>query len=378
MSEESRSESRREVLSEFGADAAVLDELLAYNANCWDQAAFEGAPSLPLSDEAHLAVWRDYAAQAAALGVIPALQKRLVQLSFPVEEGVSTSDRYRGATLRGELPSESGALQLAAESEVELCLHPTQAGTIPVLQIADRRDFVSMVQAFTRRNEPQPIPDSMGACMISGLNNWDRIRKHRSLWAKDVSDSSDTAWSAEFKRLIPRKPEYQDRLILLSSGPYSAVPAATMGLSDNVWLEASMTIRREHECTHYFTLRVLGSMRNNLMDELIADYVGLVAAFGQYDAWRALTFLGLEDYPRTSPGGRVENYRGEPALSAGAFEVIMRLVIGAANNLESFNQSATERYAEPEAIASTILALASRTLEELAEPGAEDFLRGAV
>ena len=46
-------------------------------------------------------------------------------------------------------------------------------------------------------------------------------------------------------------------------------------------------------------------MRNNLHDELIADYAGITAAIGHYRAAWFLRFLGLEDYPTYRPGGRL-------------------------------------------------------------------------
>lgn len=67
-----------------------------------------------------------------------------------------------------------------------------------------------------------------------------------------------------------------------------------MNLSQAEWRRLSITIRLEHECTHYFTYRVLGSMRNNLLDELIADYQGIVSAIGKYRADWFLRFMGLE------------------------------------------------------------------------------------
>ena len=68
----------------------------------------------------------------------------------------------------------------------------------------------------------------------------------------------------------------------------------------------------EHECAHYLTKRVTGSMSNNLLDELLADYVGIVAAAGTYRGDWALEFLGLEDYPAYRNGARLQNYRGSP------------------------------------------------------------------
>ena len=38
-----------------------------------------------------------------------------------------------------------------------------------------REDFVFLVQSLTQRNEPEPVADSMGACIVAGYNNWDRV-----------------------------------------------------------------------------------------------------------------------------------------------------------------------------------------------------------
>jgi hypothetical protein len=72
---------------------------------------------------------------------------------------------------------------------------------------------------------------------------------------------------------------------------------ATSACDDQEWLDRSLAIRREHELTHYFTYRAFNSIRNNVFDELIADFVGLVRAFGAYRSDFALRFLGLEAYP---------------------------------------------------------------------------------
>jgi hypothetical protein len=53
------------------------------------------------------------------------------------------------------------------------------AGRVPVPVAGDRSDFVSLVQAFAERNEPAPVPESMGACIVKGFNNWDRIATFR-------------------------------------------------------------------------------------------------------------------------------------------------------------------------------------------------------
>ena len=51
---------------------------------------------------------------------------------------------------------------------------------------------------------------------------------------------------------------------------------------------------------------------NAVWDELVADAVGLYAAFGRYDLRLAELFLGIHENGYT--GGRLENYAGEENL----------------------------------------------------------------
>jgi hypothetical protein len=183
--------------------------------------------------------------------------------------------------------------------------------------------------------------------MVSGYNNWGRIR-------------GLLRQGEEFARITPHRELYQDRFILLSDGPYSAVPAAQLGLGEAAWREMSLVIRPEHECTHYFTRRLFGSMRNNLLDELIADYAGITAALGRFRADWCLRFLSA----------RLEIYRGKPPLSEGAFRILSALLKAAAENLEGFETDLDQP--------ARIAALASLRLEDLASPEAGALLENAL
>jgi hypothetical protein len=110
-------------------------------------------------------------------------------------------------------------------------------------------------------------------------------------------------------------------------------------------------------------------MRNNVLDELIADYAGLVAATGRFRASWFLRFVGLEDFPRYRPGSRLDLYRGKPQLSDGAFRVLQALLKAAAETLERF---------PPGEMAVMIPALASLRLEDLAGEDGKAALSGAV
>src|SRR6202041_1236612 len=174
-------------------------------------------------------------------------------------------------------------------------------GNMPVILAESRRDFELLVQAFTRRNEPVPVPRSMGACMVSGYNNWDRVAALRK---EHAASGAREPWADAFARIRADKTLYQDRFILLSSDPYSAVAAHVLGIAPSGWLSHSIAIRLEHECMHYCTLRLFGSMRNALFDELIADYFGIRAALGFFRSDWLLTFWGLESFPAYRAGGR--------------------------------------------------------------------------
>ena len=370
---------RAGVLRAHGAREAEVAELLEYGRNTFDT---RSAPSqLPMADEPFVAAWDAYAREAGPDEAFRRLRDVLVQLAFPIAQGVSGSEAYLAATRRGELPaggSVDGGLALERPDELRLLVHPTAAGRIPVLVTACRADFVSLVRALTLRNEPAPVPDAMGACIVGGYNNWDRVRQLRGRWQAEHGAGDGEGWMAEWRSIIPRKELYQDRFILLSDGPYSAVSAGDMGMGQAEWLRQSLAIRLEHECCHYFTRRAFGSMRNSLHDEILADYAGIRAAAGAYRADWFLRFLGTEDPRAFRPGGRMLNYRGTPPLSDGAFAVLRSLVTGAAENLEALDASGLTGGDTPSERARALVALASMTVEALADESAADAFLAAL
>jgi hypothetical protein len=368
-------EFRAGILATYGASAYEIKELLTYNQNVFDHSSLTLPLQFPLSPEPHVAAWEKYVADAREMGVFQALQQRLVQLQFPIQEGISQTEAYRAATRKGTPVDdrlEATSLRLNYPEKLQLVIHQSLAGAIPVLIAGNREDFVSLVQALTMHNEPKSVPNSMGACMVAGFNNWDRIRQYKKQW--ETAQGAVGYWEAEFKQLIVQKHLYQDRFIILSDGAYSNVSAQSMGLSEEEWCSLSLKIRLEHECTHYFTRRLFGSMHNNLIDELIADAQGIVAAAGNYRAEWFLGFLGLESFPDYREGGRLQNYRGQPPLSDGAFKILQALVKDAAENLELFDSQHRSELSGVENQALFLITLTYLTLEELASLSANSLL----
>jgi hypothetical protein len=373
-----RDQFRKGILQSLGAGGLEVNELLAYNRSIFTTADWPDQPC-PLADEPFVAAWRGYADECQATGSITPLRKYLVQLNYPIQEGISARADYAAATRSGWNAGETAGLALAAPERCRVLIHPTAAGSIPIIMAAEREDFVSLVRALSLKNEPGLVPESMGACIIAGYNNWHRFRSVQANFPSFFPDEPpDLSSQEQFRRIVPRRELYQDRFIILSDGAYSGVLPVRLGLSAKAWREFSLVIRREHECTHYFTRRVLRSMRNNLFDELIADYAGIISVLGHYRADWGLLFLGLEGNRGCRPGGRFENYLGDPPLSAGAVTVLERLTRQAAANLEILDRMHCKPRNWPDVQPAFIVALSGLTLEELASDRAASLFTEAL
>jgi len=222
------------------------------------------------------------------------LREMFVELSFSIGEGQNKNPELLTALKRGILPSyPQGAWEPAAPEGILVYLHPTPAGRLPIIECESDADFIRLLQSLVYRCEPRLVPDSRGAAIIKNYNNWARINMHRN---------SLTAG-------IPEDPAlYRDYIALLSHRYYSGVNPEVFGLKSAEWRQKSLILRREHEVAHYMTQRFYHSAKNEIHDEIIADFMGLTAAFGDYDPAKFLTFLGLECYPDYRLGGRLEIY----------------------------------------------------------------------
>ena len=358
--------SHRESLHAFTTDAKVIEELGVYTQNKF--AVHVGAFDFYANkkEDPQIQSWEEYIAESQEIGVYETLRKYLTPFQFPIQAGISRDPLYKAVTLRGQQgPSASGGISLDEPDALELFLHDGVAGRIPVLVVPNTEDFQRVIQALGYKNEPVALPDSMGASMINGLNNWDRIQRLKEEWTNSTPSGN---WQTYFRQhVLPHKALYQDRLIVLSKKPYSGVSAKKLGLDGEKWLENSLQIRLEHECAHYFTLKCLGGMYINMHDELLADYMGITQALGYFDSSWFLHFIGLEEETYRI-GGRLENYTENTPLSAKSFTALQTIIRLASENLEQFSYD-IQRENISHLRAAQLISLASFSLPQIALSG---------
>ncbi len=232
--------------------------------------------------------------------VIYQLACRYPQLTLPISDETRHSERYRNIVLRGERPDSEPVFSFSPDDRLERVTTP--AGEVDVLSLSDRADFEHCIRALAHRCENREIPPTTGASIISGLNNWEKIRKHKEEYLAGGGDD----WNGEFERFTSDRRNYQDTVIVLSQGYYSALPAAEAGFPEREWLEISYTIRKYHELAHFVSQRLFPENKDAVRDEVLADMNGIIAALGHFDAALEGKLLGIRNGEYVH--GRLENY----------------------------------------------------------------------
>lgn len=251
--------------------------------------------------------------------VLTSLAKIYQQLYIAPGDG--STEKYDDAVKRGNEIPEGDLSHFITDERDRLAYENTPAGRVCVITLYNRQDFVTFLRIMANRCTLADIPDTQGASIISGLADWTKIRKHKADFLKEEADRGNLFpdWKAEFKRFTSDKSNYLNTLIVLSVGPYSGISTERINdflgnkggraLSCDEWLSLSDTIRRYHECTHYVCRNMFPDRKDPVWDELVADAVGIYAAFGKFDADMEKLFLGIEGSHYV--GGRLENYTAD-------------------------------------------------------------------
>ena len=228
-------------------------------------------------------------------------------------------EAYRRVVLRGEEPEAKSLAHYRGDPADREEIADTPAGQVRVVTLGNRQDFeLALRGLMAAKDGPEAvIPESQGAAMLT-VFNWPRIHAHLALYPEEER-------AAEFKRFTAVRENYVDMLVLLSRGPYSHVDAAAVGETEATWLEHSDTIRRYHELTHVICRSIYPGDIAPIRDELVADAVGLYAAYGCFDPETEKLFLGIRDGRYV--GGRLGNYTDTPeALTAPVCAALERML----------------------------------------------------
>ncbi|MBE8726453.1 DUF7005 family protein [Flavobacterium hungaricum] len=346
------------------------DELQKYLLN-----NFRSKKTLSLFEgETGIKYWEDFAGQSTKDKLVfDELKKCYPQLNFPVEPEIDKKEEYKDLVLRGKTQNTKlpFLLKLNDYKNITLRIGESIAGKIPIITVPDKDDFIAILQCLLYKNNPKHIPNSMGAVLINGLNNWQKIAVLKNDWsAANIAGN----WAEEFYRnVLPNYSLYQDKLIVISTKPYSNVSARQLGLNESLWLSYSISIRIQHEFAHLYTLKKFGTASNNLHDELIADYIGIVKTIGQYNKSWMLIFMGLENYPDYRQGARLENYISDNKLSKEDFNQLIKIIKMAIENISIFHESQGNLQSDIDLMC-RIDALCETSLEELSAANGASLL----
>lgn len=320
-------------LKDFVKNEIAVRELLGYTKNKFintNKAQYN-------FDNQSINTWISYYKESRTIGTFETLKKYFVQLQYPIKKGISQTEEYRNATLKGKQKQSKENLVLKQPDRITLEIYNSDmTGKTPILLVPDNDDFQSIICALSNKNEPKELPNAMGAICIKGINNWQRINQLKKDWLQNNPLGN---WGNEFKNnILPNPYMFRDQLIVLSAKAYSGVRHSQIGMIENSWKSLSIIIRREHECAHLFTLQYYGIMANNIHDEIVADYAGITKASGRFNKEWFLHFMGLENYPNYRKGGRLENYLGTKGLSKEAFDGLKTIIYNIADNISKFDE----------------------------------------
>ncbi|MBO5551281.1 MAG: hypothetical protein J5966_04920 [Lachnospiraceae bacterium] len=269
--------------------------------------------------------------------VIPRLAERYSKLYLsPYMDNLK--EEYESVALCGGEPEDRSLSHFHGSDEDELVYEETPAGEVLTVKLADRRDFEMLLNIMLNKCVIKEIPKTQGASILDGVINWNKInaRKEEFIREEKAKGIEEPDWDSEFTRFTSERSNFREALIVLSAGPYSAIPAAELHMDEAEWNRLSHIIRKYHECTHFICRRLYREKINAVWDELVADAVGIYAAFGRFDIMMEERFLGITDGKYT--GGRLENYvkekNGIDELAAKAHETLIdfdKLIKGAGN-----------------------------------------------
>lgn len=245
-------------------------------------------PKLPLQNSEQIEWWERWLISTSKDSSWEELRKNLPQLYITPKEGARLELQYKQLVLQGidpTLKDLSGGLKEPDGYEIFLKKH--WSGSIPVIRVKKHFEFTKILQCFVHRCEPIPIQESVHSQAVSGLIHWGLI------------NSFDKS--------------HRCNILVLHDSPYSSISFESIpGINtEQEWIQCSHIWRLEHELTHIACKLLVGEMRLNLYDELLADAMGMRKSLGYFDAKLFALTLGLKNDGIADKQGRVHTYTNE-------------------------------------------------------------------
>lgn len=243
---------------------------------------------------------------ADGYNVLPYLAKIYQQLYLvPGEE---SAKEYVKIVRSGKEAANKDLSHFRMDPSDSLTLEKTPAGEVRILTLHNRKDFEMFYTIVAHKCVPYQVPASLGASLLDGMINWEKINRHEQEWVAEQKKAGNPCpdVDAEFQRFTSDKKNYLDALIVLSYGPYSNISAQAAGFAPEEWLSLSGSIRKYHECTHFICRRLYREKIDPIWDELVADAEGIYETFGYMDVKLEELFLGINENGYDK--GRLENY----------------------------------------------------------------------
>jgi len=233
-----------------------------------------------------------------SLRVLEGLAVRFPSLYVaPHEDALAT---WRQAALKGIPPANARLDHFMGTEMEELTVADTPAGPVEVIFLRERSDFENFLRCTIHRSQPVKIAPTIGASTITGLADWAKIRAELTR-AREAGEDTREAF-----RAFVATGAHLTTLVLISWGPYSALPSEDTPYGTGEWLEVSRTIRTYHELAHVVCRHLMPDDRPPVLDEVTADFCGLLFATGTYDDAFAAKLLGVSETGYV--GGRLEEY----------------------------------------------------------------------
>ena len=262
-------------------------------------------PDLPLPANSIELWWRRWLDVTPQQNQWQALRMELRQLLITPQPFARLSDRYQRLVLRGEVPQPEDlemAPLLKDPDGFSISIASHICGAVPVLTVSHHDDFALIMRCLAHRCESVPMQETVHAQAVAGLIHWGLIRE---LGAK--------------KRC---------QILILHRAPYSSLSASDVPSRPTLdeWLKQSQIWRLEHELTHIACHKLVGEMRINLFDELLADAIGMKTALGYFHADLFRRGLGLNLDGTIQDNGRAHVYiqKLDPNAHLAACQMVLK------------------------------------------------------